>query len=409
MEFPRTLAGLRVVDLSENIAGPLACMVLGDLGADVVKVERPGTGEATRGLPPRWGDADGESTVFLGFNRNKRSLALDIRSEAGREAVLRLGARSDIVVASFRPGVSERLGLDYDAFAAVNDRIVHCSVSAFGTGPLGSERAGYDALLQAFTGIMEMTGEPDGGPCRAAPSIIDTSTGMWSALAILAALLRRDAGAGAQRIETALVDSGLFLMCHQIMGLLGTGTFPGRLGSGAPSAAPYQVWPTASRPIMIATSTDRMYRTLCSALGLDELAEDPRFLTTGDRIARRGELADLIGRRLAERDAETWLQELSDAGIPAAPVHDLAAALDDPITKERGLIDTAETGPIANLGQVRLPMDTERQAPLRQPPAVGEHSAEVLRETRLRRGRDPRVGRGLIRCPALEESDAMRR
>jgi crotonobetainyl-CoA:carnitine CoA-transferase CaiB-like acyl-CoA transferase len=375
--FSTTCADLRVLDLSENIAGPLAAMVLADLGADVIKVERPGTGEATRGLPPRWA---GESTVFLGFNRNKRSVALDIASPEGRAAVLRIGRECDVVLESFRPGVAQRLGLDFAAFAAQNDSVVHCAINAFGTGPIGHDRAGYDALVQAFAGILEMTGEPDGGPCRAAPSIVDTTTGMWAALSILAALRRKESEPGPQRLEATLLDSGLFLMCHQIMGYLGTGSFPGRLGSAAPSAAPYQVFQTADRPIMIATSTDRIYRRLCEVLDLSDLAVDPRFVDLADRLAHREELAGLLGARLRERGADEWLDRLWAAGVPAGPVHDLGAALADPLTTERAMVAAAEPGRIPGLQQLRLPIDTDRTAPLRQPPALGEHTAEVLAE-----------------------------
>ncbi|WP_211210865.1 CaiB/BaiF CoA transferase family protein [Sporichthya polymorpha] len=370
-----------MLDLSENIAGPLACMILADLGADVVKVERPGTGDATRTLPPRWDSADGgEATVFLGFNRNKRSLAIDVRRPEARDAVLRIGRDVDVVVESFRPGVATRLGLDFEAFAAVNDRLVHCAVSAFGTGPIGHDRAGYDALIQAFSGILDATGEPGGGPCRAAPSIIDMTTGMWAALAVQAALHRRDSEPGPQQLEATLVDTGLFLMTHQIMGYLGAGTSPTRLGSAAPSAAPYQVWNTADRPIMIATSTDRTYTTLCRVLERPDLADDPRYRTMPDRLAHRDVLAAEIGAVLGTRGAGDWLERLWAAGVPAGPVHDLAAALADPLTKERGLLASAEPGRIPDLQQLHLPMDNERSAPLRQPPVVGEHTDEVLAE-----------------------------
>ncbi|MBA3742658.1 CoA transferase [Sporichthya sp.] len=384
MSFAQTYAGLRVLDLSENIAGPLACMILADLGADVIKVERPTVGEATRSLPPRWPAEDGgEATVFLGFNRNKRSLAVDLRRPEARDAVLRIGQGVDVVVESLRPGVATRLGLDFDAFAAGNDRLVHCSVSAFGTGPIGHDRAGYDALIQAYSGILEATGEPDGGPSRAAPSIIDMTTGMWAALSIQAALKRRETPGsppGPQQLEATLVDTGLFLMTHQIMGYLGSGTFPGRLGAAAPSAAPYNVWPTADAPIMIATSTDRTYRTLCDVLGTPELADDERFAAMADRLARRDELDALIGEQLRTRKAQDWLDALWAAGVPAGPVHDLAAALADPLTKERALLAPAEPGRIPDLQQLHLPMDGGREALLRQPPAVGEHTGAVLAE-----------------------------
>jgi crotonobetainyl-CoA:carnitine CoA-transferase CaiB-like acyl-CoA transferase len=383
VRFEQSYADVRVLDMSENIAGPLACMILADLGADVIKIERPQVGEATRALPPRWpgraGEPD-EATVFLAFNRNKRSLAVDIRRPEGRDAVLRLAAQANVVVESFRPGVAARLGLDFPAFATANPAIVHCAVSAFGTGPIGYGRAGYDALIQAFTGILAATGDPDGGPCRAAPSIIDMTTGMWATLSIQAALRRRnfDPGCGPQSLEAVLVDTGLFLMSHQIIGYLGSGQFPGRLGSAAPSAAPYQVWDTADSPIMIATSTDRSFRTLCQVLGVPELADDPRFVSLQDRVACRDELAALIAGRLKADGAQGWLSALWAAGVPAGPVHDLGAALRDPLTDERGLLAEAEPGRIPDLRQLRLPIDVERTAPLRQPPAVGEHTEEVL-------------------------------
>jgi crotonobetainyl-CoA:carnitine CoA-transferase CaiB-like acyl-CoA transferase len=377
VEFQETYADLKVLDLSENIAGPLACLIFADMGADVVKVEKPGLGDSTRSLPPYWGP---EATVFQTVNRNKRSVAIDLKSDVGLAAALRLVAGADVVVESFRPGVADRLGLGFTDLQAAKPDLVHVSVNAFGTGPLGRDRPGYDALVQAFTGIMAMTGEPGGSPVRAAPSIIDISTGLWAALAVQAALVRRDASGEAQRVESTLIDSGFFLQCHQVIGLLGTGSFPGPLGSAAPSAAPYQAFETLDQPIMIATSTDRMFRNLCLALGLDELVADPRFRTMPDRIAHRDSLASLIQQVLSTEKSDHWLAGLQEAGIPAGPVNDLARAVADPLTVERRLIASAEPGRVEGLQQMHLPMDLDRSAPRRQAPAVGEHTAEVLRE-----------------------------
>jgi crotonobetainyl-CoA:carnitine CoA-transferase CaiB-like acyl-CoA transferase len=384
MSLERTYEGMRVLDLSENIAGPLACLVLADLGADVVKVERPGSGEATRSLPPRWGP---ESTVFLTVNRNKRSAALDITDPAGRDAVLRIAARSDVVVESFRPGVAERLGLGFDDLRRVSPRVVHCKVSAFGTGPLGQHRPGYDAIVQAFTGIMEMTGDADGQPVRAAPSIVDVSTGLWAITAIQAALARRDHEPGAQHLEATLVDSAFFLMGHQVMGYLGTGTFPGRLGSAAPSTAPYQAFRTADGAIMIAAATDRLFEKLCLALDLPDVLVDRRFRTVADRVRERDALTAAIEARLATGASEHWLTRVSAAGVPAGPVNDLASALAHPVTAERALIRDAEPTSdalrIDGLKQIRLPIDTEGACAMREPPAVGQHTAELLAEAGL--------------------------
>jgi crotonobetainyl-CoA:carnitine CoA-transferase CaiB-like acyl-CoA transferase len=377
MGLERTYVGVRVLDLSENIAGPLATMILADLGADVVKIERRGTGDSTRDLPPRW---SGESTVFLTVNRNKRSVALDLKTGAGRQAVLDLASTADVVVESFGPGAAERLGLGAEDIRARNGRVLHCSISAFGRGPLGEHRPGYDALIQAFTGIMAMTGEPDGQPCRAAPSIVDITTGMWAALSIMAGLARRgDSGPGEQ-LEAALVDSGFFLLGHQIMGHLATGQFPGRLGSAAPSAAPNQAFRTQDRPVMIATSTDRLFQRLCACLGRPELAADPRFLTPASRIDHRDALSAMLERTLTTAPAAHWLNLIGTAGIPIGPVQDLGSALAHPITAERAVVEPAEPGRIEGLQQLRLPIDTDRRAAARQPPALGEHTEEVLRQ-----------------------------
>jgi crotonobetainyl-CoA:carnitine CoA-transferase CaiB-like acyl-CoA transferase len=382
-----TYRGVRVVDLSENIAGPLACMILGDLGADVIKIEPPGRGEATRQLPPRWAPGDpgdpgglGESTVFLTLNRNKRSAALDIRTPAGRAAVLRIAGGADVVVESFRPGVADRLGLGFADLSGVSADLVHCSVSAFGEGPLGHDRPGYDALIQAFTGIMTMTGDPDGEPARAAPSIVDISTGLWAALSITAALARRGCEPGPQQLSASLVDSGFFLLCHQIMGYLGSGGFPSRLGSAAPSTAPYEAFGTADGTIMIAAATDRLFVRLGEALDLPALAADPRFRTVADRVAARPALAALIGDRLREDSAAAWLARLAAAGVPAGPVNDLASALAHPLTAERAIVRDAVAGRIPGLQQIRLPIDTGGDCVMGQPPALGAHTAQILAE-----------------------------
>lgn len=381
MTLEHTHDGLRVLDLSENIAGPLACLILADLGADVVKVERPGSGEATRGLPPHWGP---DSSVFLTVNRNKRSAAIDLTDPAGRDAVLALATRADVVVESFRPGAAERLGLGFEDLRRANPQLVHCSVSAFGEGPLGYSRPGYDAILQAFSGIMAMTGDPHGEPARAAPSIVDISTGLWATIAIQAALARRPWCDGAQRIESTLVDSSFFLLCHQVMGFLGTGEFPGRIGSAAPRTAPYQAFRTSDGVIMIAAATDRLFEKLCLALELPDVLTDPRFRTVDDRVASRRALTTALEQRLATAPSAHWLDRIARAGVPVGPLNDLGEALAHPVTQERALVRDAEpiTGAlrVPGLRQLRLPIDTDNTCPVREPPAVGQHTAEVLAE-----------------------------
>ena len=251
-------------------------------------------------------------------------------------------------------------------------------MSAFGAGPLGHDRPGYDALVQAFTGIMEMTGDPAGEPARAAPSVIDTSAGLWASIAIMAALARRSLESGPQRVESTLVDAGFFLLCHQVMGYLGSGTFPPRLGSAAPSTAPYQAFRTADGTIMIAAATDRLFDRLVRAIDAPELPADPRFTTVAGRVAARDELAGLIEKRLAAEGSGYWLHRITDAGVPAGPVNDLAAALAEPLTAERGIIRQADAVP--GLRQIRLPIDADGECAMTQPPALGAHTRQILTE-----------------------------
>jgi crotonobetainyl-CoA:carnitine CoA-transferase CaiB-like acyl-CoA transferase len=375
MALQGSYRNLRVLDLSENIAGPLACMILADLGADVVKIERAGLGDATRPLPPRRGDT---STVFLTVNRNKRSVALDLSTSAGRDAVLRIARGADVVVESFRPGVADRMGLGYDDFTAVSPDVIYCSISAFGRGELGHNRPGYDAIVQAFTGILSLTGSPGGPPARIAPAVIDISAGMWAAMSIMAALADHPTGSGPVRLESTLIDSGLFLMCHQIVGLLGADFHPQRHGSAAPSAAPYQEFATSDGSIMVAAVTDKLFEKLCKAMDAGYLANDERFSTVERRVARNEELAAELQAVLATRSSGYWLTCIGEAGVPVSPVHGLEEVVDHPLTKERRLITKARGAD--EPPQLRLPFDQARDFPLKAPPALGQHTHEVLRE-----------------------------
>jgi crotonobetainyl-CoA:carnitine CoA-transferase CaiB-like acyl-CoA transferase len=366
---------VRVLDLSENIAGPLACMIFADLGADVIKIERPGQGDATRPLPPQRGDT---GAVFLTVNRNKRSVALDFATPAGRDAVLRIARSADVVVESFRPGTADRMGLGFDDVAAVSPDVVYCSVSAFGRGELGHDRRGYDALVQAFTGIMKLTGSPAGPPARTAPSVLDISAGMWAAMSIMATLADHPAGAGAVRLESTLIDSGLFMMCHQIIGLLGADFHPQRLGSAAPSAAPYQEFATKDGSVVAAAITDRLFQKLCAAMDSTHLTDDDRFRTAAGRVTHRDELSDELQAIFGDQSSQYWLTHLDDAGIPVSPVNSLEEAVADPLTQERGLITTAHDGD--RPPQLRLPLDQDRDLPLSAPPGLGQHTTEVLAE-----------------------------
>lgn len=373
-----TYAGLRVLDLSTNIAGPYAALILADLGADVIKIERSPSGDDTRALPPRWGE---DATVFLAMNRNKRGVMLDLKSPDDRATLIELAATADVVIESFPPGVADRLGLNHAAFAAANPAIVTCTVSAFGDGPLGSTMPGYDALVQAVSGLMSLTGHPESEPVRTGPSILDATTGMWSVIAIQAALARRAAGAGGGHVQAALIDSAFALVAHQIQGLQATGEQPPRLGSGAPSAAPYRVYPASDGHVMIATASEPQFPRLCAALGLDALAGDARYATMAARLANRDTLDAAIAAATVARDVDALIALLSGVGISVGRVNDLAEALASPVAQERALfVDPARLGWADGLPMQRTPTDPTGAGMRLPPPRLGEHNDEILAE-----------------------------
>jgi crotonobetainyl-CoA:carnitine CoA-transferase CaiB-like acyl-CoA transferase len=368
MNFNQTLPGLKVLDLSANIAGPFAAMILGDMGADVIKIERPPHGDDTRALPPQM---DGQATVFRAVNRNKRSLLLDIKSLEGKEALFRLVETSDVVIESFPPGLGEKLGITFEALKARNPRVLMASISAFGDGPIGRTMPGYDALVQAVSGMMSFTGSPGTPTVRLAPSVLDLTTGMWAAMGLLAAIVRRDAGGGAEHVRPSLIDSAFTLMNHQLLGMLATGQPPEKLGSGAPSAAPYGVFQATDGELMIATASEPQFPRLCAALALDGLAADPRFSTMADRLAHRDALSAQIAGKIQQQPVAYWLDILGAAGISCGRVNSLAEALALPVVVERKLLESM---------QLRLPIDLSGQSSFLFPPALGEHSREILQQ-----------------------------
>jgi crotonobetainyl-CoA:carnitine CoA-transferase CaiB-like acyl-CoA transferase len=378
MSAEQTYPGLQVLDLSTNLAGPFAAMILGDLGADVIKIERPPSGDDTRALPPTW---QGAATVFLAVNRNKRSVVLDIKSPLGREALLRLAAGADVVIESFPPGVGEKLGLTAGDFRTRYPRIIVCSISAFGGGPKGSQKPGYDALVQAVSGLMSFTGEQGGATVRIAPSVLDLTTGMWAALGIMAALKRRTRSGVGEHVEAALLDTAFTLMCHQVIGFLATKQLPQKLGSGAPSAAPYRVYRALDGEFILATATDAQFVRLCRALGLERLLADSRFANTAGRIQWRDELDAALAARFAEAKVDEWLQRLGEAGLSVGRVNDLREALETDLARERELlVSPAAIGWTAGIPLLRLPICDPGTGVRRPPPALGEHSLEVLGE-----------------------------
>ena len=367
------LAGIRVVDLTSSLAGPTCTEILGGLGAEVVKVEHPGRGDEARA----WGPAffDGGSVMFFAANRSKRSLALDFKDERGREALLKLVDGADVFVQSLRTGAAERLGLGCDALRARNERLVYCSIRAFGKlGPLAGE-PGYDPLMQAFAGLMSITGEADRPGVRVGASVIDIGTGVWAALGIVGALLERATTGRGRDVGVALYDTALSLVGYQLTSVLRTGVVPGRHGTAFPLIAPYEVFATSDGELMIAAANDRLFRLLCERLGCPELADDERFRTNPDRLVNRGLLLPEIRSRIGAHTSAHWLEAL--AGIPVASVQNLAEVGAHPETRANGMLQDVD-----GIEAVASPLqvDGERFSHRLPPPTLGEHSAEVLRE-----------------------------
>ena len=374
------LAGMRVVDVTTSIAGPFCAEILGALGADVVKIERPDTGDDGRAWgPPFW---NGESAMFLSVNAGKRSLAVSLSDERGREVVLRLAERADVFLQSLRPGLAERLGLGAEAVRARNARVVYCSIGAYGNaGPL-REEPGYDALMQAAGGLISMTGEQGRPGVRVGSSLVDMGTGMWAAIGIAAALLERERTGEGTVVDTSLYETALAYVGYHLVGYLADGTVPSGQGTVFPMVAPYQVFPTRDGELMVAGGNDRLFTAICEVVGLRDLVEDERFRSNPDRVRNRDELVAILSDRLQTRDTNDWHQALTRAGVPAAPVADVADVVASEQTSALGILQPLPHPRIPELRLAALPMSFAGERALHRapPPLVGEHSAEVLRE-----------------------------
>jgi crotonobetainyl-CoA:carnitine CoA-transferase CaiB-like acyl-CoA transferase len=371
---------MRVVDVTTSIAGPYCAEILAALGADVVKVERPDTGDDGRAWgPPFW---NGESTMFLAVNAGKRSLAVSLRDERGREAVLRLVDGADVFLQSLRPGLAERLGLGPDPLRGRNPRLVYCSIGAYGgAGPLAHE-PGYDALMQAAGGLISMTGEPGRSGVRVGSSLIDMGTGIWAALGVVAALLERERTGAGTVVDTSLYETALAYVGYHLVGFLADGTVPTRQGTVFPMVAPYQVFPTRDGELMVAGGNDRLFALVCDALELPELVSEERFRTNPDRVRNREELVELLSARLRERTTAELHERLTAAGVPAAPVADVADVAASEQTRALGMLQPLAHPTIPDLRLPALPLsfDGERALHASAPPLVGEHTAEILEE-----------------------------
>jgi len=386
--MPGPLAGLRVLELARILAGPWAGQILADLGADVVKVERKGSGDDTRGWGPPFVEAiDGGhlgAAYFHATNRGKRSIELDFESEDGRRIVRRLAARSDVLVENFKVGSLVKFSLDYASLRRENPRLIYCSVTGFGqTGPYAA-RAGYDLMAQGMGGIMELTGTPDGEPQRAGVPVADIFTGIYSVVGILAALAERERTGRGCLVDTALVDSQVGVLANQALNYLVSGKVPTRIGNAHPNIVPYQVFPVADGHIIIATGNDNQFAKLCAILGAPEIPQEPNYRANSDRLAHREELIARLSALTKRWSRADLLAKLEAVQVPAGPINALDQVFADPQVIHRGMCierrnDKAKSGTIPG---VRTPImiDGKPMAAERPAPRLGEHTAEILRE-----------------------------
>lgn len=416
MTLPNTpqgaLSHLKVLDLSRVLAGPWCTQMLADLGADVVKVERPVAGDDTRHWgPPFMPDAEGQptadATYFTACNRNKRSITIDMAHPDGQALIRQMALQSDILVENFKVGGLAHYGLDYASLKALNPRLIYCSITGFGqTGPY-AERAGYDLMIQAMSGMMSITGradgEPGGGPQRAGVAITDVFTGIYATSAILAAIEMRHRTGEGQHIDMALLDVGMAILANQAAGFINTGAEPQRMGNAHPSLVPYQDFPTADGAMLLAIGNDGQFARFCAAAGRPEWAQDARFTTNTRRVEHRAALVPLMSENTRTRTTAEWIALLEDKAVPCGPINTLASAFADPQVQARGLVqkqavaqvnsagvapENIATGAAKVAAEIRTVASPMRlsAAPVQlryAPPALGQHTTEVLRELGL--------------------------
>jgi crotonobetainyl-CoA:carnitine CoA-transferase CaiB-like acyl-CoA transferase len=384
-----SLVGLRVVDLTMSVAGPFTTQILGDLGADVIKVERPPQGDDTRRWgPPFWGP---DSAQFQGLNRNKRSLLLDLKTDDDRATFRDLLAGADVLVQNLRPGRLEELGFGYPAASELNPRLVYCEITGYGpAGPL-AERPAYDPLMQAFSGLMSLTGEDGRAPARIPASLLDQGSAMWAVIGILDALRRRDQTGRGSLVQTSLLETALMWLPAQYMGYFAAGVVPFRLGSATIGLAPYQAFPTSDGWVIVAAGNDNLWRRLCEAIDRTDLLDDERFTTNPDRVTHREELAGELSSTLRSRPSDHWLDTLASAGVPVSPIQTIDQVADHEQVQAISAFQAVPHPEIDNLRLINTPIRVDGgHYPIRMPPPrLGEGGEAVLSELAARRSGKP--------------------
>ena len=378
--MPGPLEGLRVVDLSRILAGPYCTMMLGDMGAEVIKVEQPGSGDDTRTWGPPWvGD---QSAYYLAINRNKRSLTLNLKHQRARELLEQLVAQSDVLIENFKAGGLAAMGLGYERLRQINPRLVHCSITGYGPDGPYSSRPGYDFIAQGMGGIMSVTGEPDGQPMKVGVAIADLTTGMFACSSILAALRHRDRTGQGQHLDVSLLESVVAWLINVGSAYLLAGVELPRYGNAHPNIVPYRLFKARDKWFIVATGNDRQYYALCEVIGRPDLAEDTRFRFNPDRVANREALEAILADVFATRDAEDWTQALLAAGVPSGPVNSVADVFADPQVLARQMLIELRHPTLGTLKQAGFPYNFSATPaePRRHPPLLGEHTDEVLRD-----------------------------
>ena len=373
------LGNIKVVDLTRTLAGPFCTMMLGDMGADVVKIEEPQHGDETRSWTPFW---NGESTQFVSFNRNKRSLSINLKEPEAVEIVLALAADADVMVESFRAGALDRMGLGYPAVKQINPDVIYCSISGYGrTGPL-ADKPGYDLIIQAYSGLMNLTGEPDGPPLRVGFSLVDLFTGMMAYGSVMTALYHREKTGEGQWIEAALLDGQVAAMSYHGTGYLGTGVEPQRMGSGHPSLVPYQSFPASDGYFILGCANQGLWERMCQAIGRPDLPNDPRFITNTDRVAHRSECVQLLSDIFQTETVSHWVSKIELAGIPCGPINRVSDVVNDAQVLSRNMVVDIPHPNIPDLKVPNSPLKLTETPPSvrRPPPLLGQHNEEILSE-----------------------------